>query len=47
MKRGGRGGWAVPADLPCGEDESAAQLVVSLDFGGVERLVETGDQELQ
>lgn len=38
---------AVPADLPRGEDESAAQLVVSVDFGIVECLIETGDQELQ
>lgn len=38
---------AVPADLPRGEDESAAQLVVPVDLGVVQCLVETGDQELE
>lgn len=37
----------VPADLPCGEDESVAQAVVSVDFSFVERLLKTSNQELK
>lgn len=43
----GEKAFAVPADLPRGEDESAAQLVVPVDLGVVQCLVETGDQKLE
>lgn len=36
----------VPADLSCGEDESVAQAVVSVDFSIVECLFKTSNQEL-
>lgn len=39
--------FSVPADLSCGEDESVAQAVVSVDFSIVECLRETSNQELK
>lgn len=36
----------VPANLSSGEDESVAQVVISVEFSVVECLFETGNQEL-
>lgn len=36
----------VPANLSSGEDKSVAQVVISVEFSVVERLLKTGNQEL-